>query len=359
MLARFGSLRDAVEDDGFNVAGEVWHEIEGATHHTMALSCGTGLQGYASEYRRLRPDVVLLIGDRYEALGAACAAHLMNIPICHVQGGEVSGCVDDRTRNAITAMATYHVPATKLAAKRLGVAAERILTTGCPSSDLSKDINVSPQPTGPLMVAFHPDTLHNEDARSIENVLGAVASVQLPALLWWPNIDAGNEAIHKAIRRFLANGNNMIETVRNMTPEKYLETLANTACAVGNSSSFVRDAGYFGTPVVLVGDRQRGREHGYNVIESKADEAAIYAAIRMQLNVGRYPADTLYGNGKVSQRIVAVLKAIHENTWPDRGTRRVEVLPKKEPRATVRAFVDSLDSKDGSGFYTYPGGAFN
>lgn len=352
VLSRFGNLRDAIERDGFDVTGEVWHEVEGATHHTMAISCGMGLQGYASEFRRQRPDLLLLIGDRYEALGAACAAHLMNVPILHVQGGEVSGCVDDRTRNAITAMATYHVPATKLAAKRLGVPRDKILTIGCPASDLCARVEYPKQPTGPIMVAYHPDTLHNEDSASMLELLEALKLVDLPYLLWWPNIDAGNEAIHKVIRRFLSNGDDRIKTVRNMPPEEYLASLANTVCAVGNSSSFVRDAGYFGTPVVLVGDRQAGREHGTNVINIPPERGTIAEAILWQLTCGRHAPSILYGDGQVSQRIVKALKDIHEGSRNHSSTRRVEGIPKKEPVFAKWSSTLAMDRFDWSGFYT-------
>lgn len=142
----------------------------------------------------------------------------------------------------------------------------------------------------------------------MQELLAALAKVAMQAILLWPNIDAGADHISKAIRAFRLNHDAAwLRTLTNLTPDDYLKVLANTACAVGNSSSFVRDAGYFGTPVVLVGNRQDGRETARNAVRSRPAAAEIVTAIRHQLGHGRYEPSFLYGDGQVSRRIADAL----------------------------------------------------
>jgi UDP-N-acetylglucosamine 2-epimerase len=127
----------------------------------------------------------------------------------------------------------------------------------------------------------------------------------------WPNIDAGSDHISKVVRVYRALGEaGWMRTLTNLTPENYLTVLAGAACAVGNSSSFVRDAGYFGTPVVLVGNRQNGRETDEHVTRVPVEMDAIVATIRKQLDHGRYPPSTLYGDGQVAGRIAAAIEKL-------------------------------------------------
>ncbi len=321
VLDRFdegGAPMQVVLDAGLLIDAEVFHEIEGNRHYTMALSAGEGVKGYAEALRRLMPDLVVLIGDRYEALAAATAAHLQNFPILHFQGGEQSGCVDDRTRHAITMLSTWHVPATHAAAQRVAAITgrpETILTVGCPSSDLAATIVVDDEeenePTGPLLCVMHPTTDEALDERAqMDAVLTALKSVPHECDLLWPNIDPRSDQIHKSIRTFVKKPKDWLTTHKNLPPLDYLRKLANTRCAVGNSSSFVRDSSFFGTPVVLVGNRQRGRECGDNVLHVACDANAITEAIKQQLAHGRYEPTDLYGDGGVSFRVVQALTAM-------------------------------------------------
>ena len=309
-LKRFGAAVEVVRNSGFPVAAELFHEVEGNTPATMARSTGLGVIEFAGAFERLTPDVVLCIGDRYEMLAAATAAYQMTIPICHVQGGERSGCIDDKTRNMLTACATWHVPATEKAA--LGIRSAtcgeaKILCVGCPSSDLAKHVRLT-EPLG-ILAAFHPDTNHSETAADeMRELLTALATVRHPTLLLWPNIDSGSDAIAKAIRTFKQQpGTGWLKTEKNLPPEAYLQKLANVRCAVGNSSSMCRDGTFFGVPTVLVGSRQDGRETCPNVLRVEPQANAIEGAIRAQLENGRYPASKLYGDGNVSSRIVEAL----------------------------------------------------
>lgn len=327
VLERFQQPVHIVRQDGFDVHGEVYMELEGSTPATMAKSVGFGVVEFASEFQRLQPDVVLLIGDRYEALSAAITAAYMNLCIAHIQGGEVSGSIDESARHAISKFAHYHFPSTQRSAsylQRMGERPDTILSIGCPSSDIALHLDytfetdvvnasgngVSIDLTRPfLLVVFHPTTTeYGSEYQQMENLLDALHIVQCPTILLWPNIDAGSDHVSKAIRV----GRDRLQptwlrTLTNLAPEHYLKVLACTTCAVGNSSSFVRDASFFGTPVVLVGRRQEGRERDAHVMSVAPDTDAIVGAIRAQLAHGRYAPSTLYGDGHVAERIAEAL----------------------------------------------------
>jgi UDP-hydrolysing UDP-N-acetyl-D-glucosamine 2-epimerase len=330
VLERFDQPVNVVRSDGFHIDGEIYIELEGSTPTTMAKSVGFGLVEFASEFHRLKPDVVLLIGDRYEALAAAIAAAYMNIVLVHIQGGEVSGSIDESARHAISKFAHFHFPSTKRAAEylvRMGERPDTILGTGCPSSDIAKsldrrldpavvnsrgagiDIDVS-KPF--LLVVFHPTTTeYGGERRQMEILMAALDQLRVQSLILWPNIDAGADHISKVIRlKRLEAETPWIRTLTNLTPDNYLKVLANAACGVGNSSSFVRDAGYFGTPIVLVGNRQNGREHDVHVRPVPVEQDCIVEAIRHQLAHGRYAPSTLYGDGNVSTRIAQGLETL-------------------------------------------------
>lgn len=327
VLGRFGRPVEVVRADGFAIDSEIYIELEGSTPATMAKSVGFGVVEFASEYQRLAPDLVLLIGDRYEALAAAVAAAYMNICIVHIQGGEVSGSIDESARHAITKFAHYHFPSTQRSADyllRMGESPQTILGVGCPSSDIARVLDpvlpadainatgsgayIDPQQPFQLVI-FHPTTTeYGGEQAQMRELLLALEVVHMPTLLLWPNIDAGSDQISKAIRIFRDQaGPDWLRTVTNLRPDAYLQVLASAACAIGNSSSFVRDASYFGTPVVLVGDRQAGRETDQHVARVAPQSAEIAHAIRKQLRHGRYAPSTLYGDGRVSERIATAL----------------------------------------------------
>ena len=327
VLERFQQPVQVVKEDGFDVDGEVYIELEGSTPVTMAKSVGFAVVEFTSEFQRLKPDIVLLIGDRYEALAAALAAAYMNICIAHIQGGEVSGSIDESTRHAITKFAQFHFPSTKRAAHylaRMGENPEHILGIGCPSSDIARRMDralsseiLNSRGSGPeidvnrpfLLCVFHPTTTEfGGEHQQMEELLTAFSRLKIQTVLLWPNIDAGSDHISKAIRVFRDRARpTWLRVLTNLTPESYLKVLSRAACAVGNSSSFVRDASFFGTPVVLVGNRQDGREIDEHVTPVPPVASEIVAAVQRQLLHGRYPPSTLYGDGYVSERIAEAL----------------------------------------------------
>jgi UDP-hydrolysing UDP-N-acetyl-D-glucosamine 2-epimerase len=363
VLGRFGKPVDLVRADGFHVDSEIYIELEGSTPATMAKSVGFGVVEFASELQRLAPDLVLLIGDRYEALAAAIAAAYMNICIVHIQGGEVSGSIDESARHAITKFAHFHFPSTRRSAEyllRMGESPQSVLGIGCPSSDIARDLEgplpeeylngsgsgAQIDPEQPFqLVIFHPTTTeYGGEQTQMRELLLALEVVQLPTVLLWPNIDAGSDQISKAIRIFRDHSApGWLRTITNLRPDHYLQVLASTTCAIGNSSSFVRDASYFGTPVVLVGNRQEGRETDAHVLRVAPGSFEIATAIRRQLRHGRYPASTLYGDGQVSERIAEALVRV----TPYRQKRLHYIYDKAEFRSDLE--YAGIGSHNGAG----------
>ncbi len=330
MLERFGTAKNIVMKDGFEINEEVYMELEGSIPGTMAQSIGLGVIQFANAFQKLKPDFVLLIGDRYEALSAAIAAVYQNICLIHVQGGEVTGSIDETTRHAITKMAHYHFPATIRAGEyivAMGEDPKTIFPLGCPSADVIVSAMKSVPENelvrlgvGPhvdlskpyLLVIFHPVTTEFSVAESqMQEVLEAVKEIGMQTILLWPNIDAGSDAVSQAVRRFREYNHDFpLHAYKNFEPETYIPILAKAACAMGNSSSFVRDSSFLGTPIVLIGSRQDGREFSNAVKRVDPKKEEILKAIKVQLSNGRYKASDLYGLPGVSKKIANLLVTI-------------------------------------------------
>jgi UDP-hydrolysing UDP-N-acetyl-D-glucosamine 2-epimerase len=327
VLERFGYAVNTVKADGFAVDSEIYIEIEGSVPTTMAKSVGFAIIEFANEFQRLKPDIVVIIGDRYEALAAALAASLMNICVAHIQGGEVSGSIDESTRHCLTKIAHFHFPATQRAADyiaRMGEDPKHVYKVGCPSSDIafSLDRSINAEllnhngvggvidPDKPyLLVVFHPITTEfGKEAEQAEQLLSALHELQMQTVWLWPNIDAGGNNVSKVLRRYREHHPaQWLRLIKNFSPVDYLKVLANASCAIGNSSSFLRDASFLGTPVVLVGDRQQGREKSEHVLSVQADEGLITQAIHSQLAHGPYEPSYLYGEGNAGEQIAKIL----------------------------------------------------
>ncbi len=327
LLDRFGHAERIVENEGFRIASRVYMELEGSQPATMAKSIGLGIIEFTGEFQRLQPDVVLLIGDRYEALAAAIASAYMNIPIAHVQGGEVSGSIDECARHAITRFAHLHFPATRRAADylvRMGERPDSVHAVGCPAGDYIRPLETDLPPdlmaklgVGPaldiskpfFLVIYHPVTTQfGTERANAEELLQSLHELAHPTIWIWPNIDAGADDISKALRVYReSHSNKWLHLVKNLDPTTFQKCLKRTVCAIGNSSSFIRDSTFTGTPVVLVGNRQVGREYGENLVQCRADREDILRVIRAQLAHGRYPPSDLYGSGDSARQICEAL----------------------------------------------------
>ena len=329
MLEKFGYAERIVQKDGFKIHGRDHMEISGSIPETMSKSNGLGVIGFTQEYQRLNPDIVLIIGDRYEALSATIAAAYMNISIAHIQGGEISGSIDESTRHLITKLAHLHFPSTarsKMIIERMGEDTKYVFNYGCPSSDYllkTKEISnaniFSNKGIGKInalkpffLVIFHPVTTSFSDTHDdINELLDALNELKHPTVWLWPNIDAGSDKIAKKMRVFREHNNSdWLCFVKNLHPKEFQSALKSSVCAIGNSSSFVRDSSFYGTPVVLLGDRQNQRECADNVVNSKLTKKNILNSISSQLSSKRYKVSKLYGSGNTSQRIVKKLLTV-------------------------------------------------
>jgi UDP-hydrolysing UDP-N-acetyl-D-glucosamine 2-epimerase len=326
LLDRYGSAIQAIERDGFAIAQRVYMVLEGENLVTSAKSTGIGLSELATVFDNLAPDAVVTVADRYETLATAVAASYMNIPVIHVQGGEVTGSIDEKVRHAVTKLSNLHLVSTALARERvikLGEDPATVVLTGCPSIDIAADVAASPAmdfepfrkyggvgPTadlsaGYLVVMQHPVTTEYDEARrQVEETLYAVKDAGVPILWFWPNPDAGSDGTSKGIRVFREKEQPKdFHLFRNMYPEDFLRLLLHADAIVGNSSVAIRECSFLGVPAVNIGSRQLGRERGANVIDVDHDRGAIASAIREHRRRGRPATDRLYGDGRAGARI--------------------------------------------------------
>ncbi len=328
MLYRFGSVIDTIRKDGFEPVSVVYSIVEGETTSTMAKSTGLGILELATQFENLKPDVVLTVADRFETLATAVAASYMNIPVAHTQGGELTGSIDESVRHAITKLSHIHFPATPRAAailEQMGENPENIFLTGCPAMDLAEEAcrqdceNLFKKYGGTgrhlnwdepfLVVLQHPVTTeYNKAFEQTRQTLEAIKSTGMQTVWFWPNVDAGSDAVSKALRMFISkNGNAPFHFYRNFSPEDYVRLIYRCACIVGNSSSGIREGSYLGTPCVNIGLRQNQRERAENVVDVEHDETAIYKAVMNQVNHGPYPSSPLYGDGRAGEKMADIL----------------------------------------------------
>ena len=329
LLDRYGSVANLIETDGFEATERVFMLIEGETPSTMAKSTGLGLLELPTAFERLRPDVVITVGDRFETMATALAATYMNIPLAHTMGGEVSGNIDESIRHAVTKFAHVHFPASQGAAERivrLGEDPASVHLVGCPRMDLVAEVldgggdglsDLFATGVGGrfsleepfLLVSQHPVTTEYGDGkRQIQETLNAVQTLDVPAIVLWPNADAGSEHIAAGIRQFREhNDDSKLHFFKNLPTVDYVKLMARTAALFGNSSSAVREGAFIGTPAVNVGPRQEGRDRGSNVVDVDYDAGQIADAIRSQMGHGPYEMEPIYGDGHAGERIADVL----------------------------------------------------
>lgn len=326
LLERYGSVIERIEADGFVVDEHVYMVLEGENPTAMAKSTGLGLLELATAFDNLAPDAVVTIADRYETLATATAAAYMNIPVAHVQGGEVSGSIDEKVRHAVTKLADLHFVSTEAAAARVQQMGEdpgSVYLTGCPSIDLASEIMAAPSmdfdpleryggvgskvdlSSGYLVVLQHPVTTQYDMARRhIEETLWAITDIDLPALWFWPNADAGSDGTSKGIRAFREVVQpSSLHFFKDMADDDFLRLAYNSTCIVGNSSVALRECSFLGVPAVNIGGRQSGRERGMNVVDVGHDQKEIVKAIEERADRGRLPSDQLYGDGKAGYRV--------------------------------------------------------
>lgn len=325
----FGGTAAAVEADGFPIAERVEMLLSSDSPEGVAKSMGLGVLGYAQALARLQPDLLLVVGDRFEMHAAALAALPMKIPVAHIHGGEVtSGAIDDALRHSLTKLSHLHFVATQAYGRRvvqLGEEPWRVTVCGAPSLDqlralplLSRDELATrlqvPLDPPPLVVTYHPVTLEFEQAEQhVAELLAALDAVAQPLVFTLPNADTRGRMIRQRIREFVA-GRAAAWMLDNLGTQRYFSLLRHAAAMVGNSSSGLIEAPSFELPVVNVGRRQEGRTRAANVIDVGHDRAAILAGLRQALDPRfRQRLAGLvnpYGDGRAAEAIVARLRSV-------------------------------------------------
>tara|TARA_Y100001970_G_C14257311_1_gene876461 strand:+ start:1114 stop:2268 length:1155 start_codon:yes stop_codon:yes gene_type:complete len=334
LLERYGSAVKYMKADGFEPDKLVYMVLEGENLVTAAKSTGLGIVELATVFDNLNPDVVISVADRYETIATAIAASYSNIPLAHVQGGEVTGSIDEKVRHAVTKLSDLHFTTNKDSKNRIlkmGEEPKKVFVTGCPSIDLANDIlkenSKSFNPfkliqkgvgetfkinDGYIVVMQHPVTTFYDDSfKQINHTLEAINDLKIPTFWFWPNVDAGSDMISKGIRIFREkNDIPFIHFFKNLPPEDFLKLLAKSKCLVGNSSTGIRECAFLGVPVVNIGDRQQGRLRGKNVIDVEYQSIDIKKAIDHQIKNGSYPCDNIYGDGDAGEKIAEILSKV-------------------------------------------------
>lgn len=330
LLDRYGSAINYMEKDGFEVSARVFNVLEGENLTAAAKTTGIGILELSTVFDNLKPEVVVTVADRFETMATAISASYMNIPLAHIQGGEVTGNIDEKVRHAITKLADYHFVASESAAQRviqLGEEPASVFNTGCPSIDIAQEVKkrnglafdpyekyggVGSKPAldkGYLVVMQHPVTTEYQDSRKhIEATLHAVHQLNLPTLWFWPNVDAGADGTSSGIRSYRER--HKMENVhffKNMEGDDFLNLLDQSLCLIGNSSVGIRECSFMGIPVVNIGSRQNRRDRGSNVIDVDYDENEIAQAVQRTIQHGNRTPSSVYGGGDAGKKIAGLL----------------------------------------------------
>lgn len=294
----FGETVKMIEADGYPIAQRIETLTGSDTPAAVGQAMGRGVLGFAEAFAQNRPDVLVVLGDRYDMFPAALAALPFRIPVAHVHGGEVTlGAIDDALRHSITKLSHLHFASTPEYARRLVQLGEepwRVVVSGAPALDdlenqprLSSEvleqrfgIKLSP---APLLVTFHPVTLEYQDTASqVSELLKALDDMALPVIFTAPNADTAGRTVREAVETYVAARRDAWLVV-NFGQQAYFSMLSLAAAMVGNSSGGLIEAGSFGLPVVNIGNRQAGRVRGANVIDTVCERSEILAGIRKAL----------------------------------------------------------------------------
>jgi len=327
LVEDYGYTITDIRDQGFPIDAEIKILESVDTGAAMARALGRAIIGFSENFEKIKPDIVLLLGDRGEMLAAAIAASHMNIITAHLHGGEISGTIDDLTRNAITKFSSIHLPATKISKKNIEAMnenSERIFVVGAPGLDpiftkdfsskekIVSELNIDPN-NQLLIIIQHPNTFEiEESANQIKETLEAVSECKIQSILIYPNSDAGGKAMIDVIKEYEKLP--FLRTFKSLPRDHYLGLLAIADTLIGNSSSGIIEASALGIPVVNIGTRQNGREQAKSVLNVDYSKEKIKKAIELSLTKEykdlALKARSPYGSGNSSKKIVKILSEI-------------------------------------------------
>ena len=324
----FGNTLSEIEGDGFEIGARVPMLLSGDSPEEIAMSMGVGVINFTNAYRDIQPNLLVLLGDRFEMLAAAIAALPLRIPVAHLHGGELTqGAMDDSIRHAISKLSHLHFAAAAAYGRRIeqmGEEPKRILVTGSPVVDailtqpaipkdeLEKELGARLE--NALLVTYHPVTLeHERTEECLSTLLAVLSRFENEILFTYPNADMGNAVIIDHVQRFAASRPRTHIFV-NLGRRKYHSLQRYVAAMVGNSSSGIIEASIFKLPVVNIGDRQMGRLRTRNIIdvpnEAHAIERAIQTVLSPQFRESISQMEHPYGKGDASKQILQTLKTV-------------------------------------------------
>lgn len=323
----FGYTIDNIRDEGFEVDESVETLLSSDSGVGVSKSVGLGVIGFADAFARLKPDLVVVLGDRYETFAAAQAAMFMRLPMAHLFGGDVTeGAIDEAIRHAITKMSHLHFATNADSARRLtrlGEDPARIFTVGSPGIDSIKRLKLMDRETigrevgmklgqRNVLVTFHPVTVEmDRSVGALDELFAALAALDPEFSLFFTlaNADAEGRALNERIKAFVAGRPNAI-AVASLGQLRYISLMNQAEIVVGNSSSGIYEAPSLNVPTVDIGDRQKGRERAASVFHAAPDRASISKAIADALARGRQPTVSLYGDGETSRRVADKIASI-------------------------------------------------
>jgi len=329
----YGFTVEQIETEGYKVDERVEMLLSADSPEGVAKSIGLGTMGFAQVYAHSRPDILLVLGDRFEMHAAALAALPFNIPVAHIHGGELTeGAMDESLRHAITKLSHLHFTSTKEYAQRvvqLGEEPWRVTVSGAPSLDNLNRI-VLLDSTGlkerfglriaaaPLLVTFHPVTLEYMQVNSqINELLRALHERGSSVIFTLPNADTGNSVIRQKIASFVEYHANSAQAVESLGMQGYFSLMKLSAAMVGNSSSGIIEAASFGLPVVNIGSRQKGRTRSENVIDVGYNHSEILQGIQQAVSPAMHQRmqgmKNPYGDGHAAERIIDRLREVPLN----------------------------------------------
>ncbi len=324
-------VADDIEAGGFNISGSFLNVIEGGNHVAMAkTACLTALE-FTNGLHTLDPDIVVICGDRFEQLAIAMTAAYLNFTIAHIEGGDVSGSIDESVRHAITKLAHVHFVTNDEAFRRvlaMGEDPRYVFNTGSLDVELASRVGdaisserVNSYGVGHaidvnrpfVMVIQHPVTTEHGQREHLLATLRAVAALNVQAIWFWPNPDAGTEEMAGSLRHVREEHTELTAQMRfitNVPADEFVALLRRASCVVGNSSAGIKECSFLGTPVVNIGPRQQGRLAADHVRHVGYDAAAIRAAVEQQMGHGPYPPSTLYYRPDTSDQIIKLLSTV-------------------------------------------------
>lgn len=333
LIKDYGYTIEQIKKDGFKIDDEIDMMINSERKSGIVKSMGIEMIQMAQSFERLKPDILLILGDRYETFVAATCAMMMNIPIAHMNGGEsTEGAIDEQIRHAITKMAHIHFTGAEYYKERvikMGEESWRVHNVGqsgienikrlelFTKEELEKELKVKFNKKV-FLITYHPVTLNDEDIeKQIDNLINALKKYDAQYIFTYPNADYGSKIIIEKINKFI-NKNNNAYVFHSLGQKKYLSLLKYAHVMIGNSSSGIIESPIFKIPVINIGERQKGRLRNNNIIDTDYDEEDIYNGIFKALNdenfkVNLNKIENIFGNGTTSIQIVKVLKKININ----------------------------------------------